>query len=303
MTIRSSQSMNVLPPLLLRRTDNGRIVTNDNSYAPAIAVKNDRTRNEAIIFEVREPAMGRSDVDEARIMEIGKAFLKEGKEIKGFLGVSTNGMTNVGVMSSRFGTREDMWYNETTTAIHQDFADKLMGMCSEMFMLAKVSGLVPKGRNVSGELIRFDVQYRSVTEDVANDVHDDRINRWENYHQDSMWAIPNTFAPELEGKMKNFRTRVNKTQEGIAVLVYLQSKSKWSGTELCLPDADNTYGGTITFKPTTGDVVVINDTTVHGVCNQENLRGALEPGESRVLLRLTMPYDPVGGFQRERGGV
>jgi len=167
--------MNVLPPLLLRRTDNGRIVTNNNAYAPAIAVKNDRTRNEAIIFEVREPAMGRSDVDEARIMEIGKAFLKEGKEIKGFLGVSTNGMTNVGVMSSRFGTREDMWYNETTTAIHQDFADKLMGMCSEMFMLAKVSGLVPKGRNVSGELIRFDVQYRSVTQDVANDVHDDRI--------------------------------------------------------------------------------------------------------------------------------
>lgn len=283
--------MAALPTLLLR-TDNGRIVTKDDSPAPALAVKKDSTgQTDAIIFEVREPVMDRSYVNEARILEVGTAFLASGKEFKGFLGKGKDGTTNVGVMTSRLGTRTDLWDGATTQQIPPDFADKLMGMSLEMFELAKANGLVPKGKEVKGELIRFDVQYRKVENAPANEVDDTSIFKIFGAHLDAMWIVPKTFAPNLQDKMDSFRTKVNNTQEGIAVLIYLQSPREWSGTELCLPSTYDPERDTVTFKPTTGDVVVINDRTYHGVCNNENLKGAQFGEGRRVLLRVTMPYD------------
>lgn len=283
--------MAALPTLLLR-TDKGRIVTKDDSPAPALAVKKDSTgQTDAIIFEVREPVMDRSYVNEARILEVGTTFLASGEEFKGFLGKGNDGTTNVGVMTSRFGTRADWWDGATTQQMHPDFADKLMDMSLEMFELAKANGLVPKGKEVKGELIRFDVQYRKVENAPANEVDDESIFKIFGAHLDTMWIIPKTFAPNLEGMMGSFKKKVNPTQEGIAVLIYLQSPREWSGTELCLPDAADPERDTVTFKPTTGDVVVINDQTRHGVCNDDNLKGAPFDGGRRVLLRVTMPYD------------
>ena len=279
-------------PALLLRTPKGRIITKDDALAPVLAVKTEGPGNDALIFEVREPPMGRSDVDEARILEIGTALLATGKESKGFVGISRDRATNVGVMTSRFGNRGDRWENATTEFFSQQFANKFMAMCSEMFALAKANGLVPAGRKVNGELIRFDVQYRKVANTTATEVDDRFISKTSGAHLDGMQIQPVNFAPAISGtEMDIFMKKENKIAKGIAFLVYLQSMQKWSGTELCFPAAKDPEKETITFKPTSGDVVVINEQTYHGVCNDDNLSGADRENQSRVLLRVTMPYD------------
>ena len=273
-----------VPSLTLLTT--GRSITRSDHPEPFIVTDGDTPT--AVMFELREPYMaladnsGRLVLNEQNMVEVGLQFLREGAEIKGFIGWNKEKTKKIGSLSK-----------QTTKAVHlmeEKFTLKLTQMCTELADYAQRAGLIPRGRFIGGNLIRFDSQYRYVGQKAVLERERD-INTLEQVHLDTMQVEPHVFAPEHGPTVVNlFETSSTDTAEGIAVLFYLSADQSWTGTELCLPLKKETD---LILKPTAGDVVIMNEKTQHGRCNIGNLAGADKPGEHRILLRITMPYDPI----------
>jgi len=155
--------------------------------------------------------------------------------------------------------------------------------------IAKQKGIV-KGP-LDARLVRFDVQRRRVLQQPAVP---NRLAWYQNNgHRDTMQAIPEQFYRPVKDLVdKNFKVPENRNEKGIAFICYLRADESWSGTELCIM-GDKLITGqyeSIVLRPTVGDIVGINETVSHGVCNAENLKGATKDNEDRVMFRVTMPY-------------
>lgn len=244
----------------------------------------------AVIFELRPPLMELKGLDEQNMLNVCDAFFNPATKQnelngasppapwRGFIGLDKQKSGLIGIMTQSLPGLDSGQRQLMST----ELVTQMALMCYELKELAKKQGLVPKGRDIHGELIRFDVQVRDIQ---VGQFKDSLISPTHGLHRDNMMAMPRNFTPDLSRYIEeNFYKGQNRTTKGIAALIYLRAEPNWSGTELCMLD-------TLVFKPTTGDVVIINELTPHGVCNAHNLSGATKPGEARILLRLTMPYD------------
>lgn len=291
-TAETSQIMSI--PSLTKLTT-GRHITQDDAAMPVRLAE--FVDNQSIIFELRAPFMNLIDetntsiLDEQNMVDVGFEFLKLSYPVKGFLGwdKTNSAMTCIYAEQTPYDPNGT---GPVVMTMLPYLTKKLILMCAELVGIAKKGGLIPEGRSIDGNLIRFDTQHRTIAQPVSSET---RIDRWEGLHSDSMSVHPRTFATEQADVVDNsLNTVSNSTREGIAVLFYLRAETSWSGTELCLPYEKG--GGhptekVVIFKPTSGDVVIINDTTLHGVCNATHLGGATAEGDKRILLRITMPYD------------
>jgi len=269
-----------LPALILTRDK--RSVTRDD-------MKMVKTRDffpaDTIIFELRPPFMGNEALDEQNMVDVATEFLKLSSDVSGFIGYDKQKSGILGVMTPGNDPFEQ---NRDIRIISTLLVGKMSKMCYQLKEIAKMGGLVPPGKDILQHLIRFDTQFRPVKMAPANN---NPVNTATNRHVDNMSAEPSTFAPSVNPYIQEmFHTPENKTRDGIAVLIYLRAEQTWSGTELCI-SSGSTGDHVLTFKPTEGDVVVMNETTVHGVCNAENLAGATTEDQARIILRVSMPYD------------
>ena len=233
--------------------------------------------------------MGLDILDEENVLEVGRYFLRFEKPQKGFFGTNKEG---TGVLCTHGDQGGVFDATCDANAIPTEMTSNISKMCAQFVRIAEATGLMNEGRHINGNLIRYDMQFRPI--DRSGAVFDSPISLHSGLHSDSMQVEPRTFGPGHVQKVNDyFQKTENRTTEGIAVLIYLTAAPEWSGTELCLPIAggDVSAPTPVVFKPVYGDVVIINDKTPHGVCNDAYLRGAQREGEKRILLRFTMPYD------------
>lgn len=268
-------------------------LTDDN--ASDIQLK-DLMHNESILFEVRQPLMPDFPINQQNILDMGKWFLERKAPLRGYVGMNKEETGWIGMASSRnpaqlFSVAPSDCDGTMCGSLPTEVVSQMVILWSEVYAFARARQLVPAGATMSGDLMRFDMQVRDVATTNADPSEVDDVT--EGAHTDSM-SVKSSFAPDAHKIVsERFKTIENNNNKGLAMLIYLWANVSWSGTELCL-NSSRPGGPSLVFKPTGGDIVIMTENAVHGVCNARKLAGATnvaQDGYQRVLLRFTMPYD------------